>query len=393
MKIKSLEINGIGGIRHLNLQFIDKMNIICGANGIGKTTILDIISDAFSSNTQSKLKRNALSDIGKYKIEIVVNENENEISLNKEIKIREFKPDSGEYYSALHEYSRDIMYFGVERNLKYIKLNSISSDPKRQNYIMEQMVISGIQGDDIKNWFVNRYLFVDKPGSLYPEQIVNYNLAKSIFSVLDDSIKFKTVLANSFDIILNSDKGDIYFEYLSSGYKSCIYIIFGIIKEIEYRTADKPIEAQAFKGVILIDEIDLHLHPIWQAELVKALKHTFPHAQFIVTTHSPSVLQTLDAREIIALGATNDGNTVAKDLNLGRYGLQGWTLEEILKYVMEMPTTTSQLYKETLKNFDDAMNKEDREAILKQYDLLKEMLHINNPLRKLLSIQVAEWEE
>ena len=45
MKIKSLEIDGVGGIGHLEVSFGYGMNVICGANGIGKTTILDIISE------------------------------------------------------------------------------------------------------------------------------------------------------------------------------------------------------------------------------------------------------------------------------------------------------------------------------------------------------------
>ena len=135
------------------------------------------------------------------------------------------------------------------------------------------------------------------------------------------------------------------------------------------------------------------MHPIWQAELVKALKIIFPKAQFILTTHSPSILQTLEKEEIIALAYDEDRNTCLKELNLGKYGLQGWTLEEILKNIMEMPTTTSKLYQDTLRKFDQAMNMENREEILKQYELLREMLHPDNPLRKLLSIQVSEWED
>ena len=72
--------------------------------------------------------------------------------------------------------------------------------------------------------------------------------------------------------------------------------------------------------------------------------------------------------------------------------MRGWTLEEIMKDVMEMPAVTSQLYQETLKRFDKAMNQEEQNLIIEQYNLLKEMLHPENPLRKLLSIQVAEWE-
>ena len=52
----------------------------------------------------------------------------------------------------------------------------------------------------------------------------------------------------------------------------------------------------------LLMKIDLHLHPTWQAGLVEALKTIFPRVQFILTTHSPSILQILEKDEIIALG-------------------------------------------------------------------------------------------
>lgn len=393
MKIKSLVVDGIGGIHHLELSFGEGINVICGANGIGKTTILDIISDAFNCNSSSKLKRNALYEEGKYNIQLSLKEDGKQVIKNKKEKVENFQPSSGECRMGWHKYSNALLYFGINRNINYIKLNSITSDPERQDYICGKMAINGMQADDIKNWFVNRYLFVDKKDSLSQEQIQNYRLAEKAFSVLDDTVNFKTVVARTYDIMLNTPKGDIYFEYLSSGYKSCIYIIFGIIKEIEYRSSEKSIQAKQFDGVVLIDEVDLHLHPIWQAGLIKALKRIFPYVQFILTTHSPSILQTLEKNEIIALGCNEEGNTYLKELNLGEYGLQGWTLEEILKYVMEMPATTSQLYQETLSKFDEAMNNEDRDTILQQYELLKEMLHLDNPLRKLLAIQVAEWEE
>lgn len=390
MRIKSLVVDGIGGIQHLELQFIDSMNVICGANGIGKTTILDIISDAFSSNISSKLKRNALCEKGSYFISI--SDIENQI-LEKTEDVEKFQPNAEVYRGGWEHYSNNLLYFGIDRNINYAKLESVTSDPEREDYIVGQMAVNGIQANDIKNWFVNRYLFVDKKGSLTYEQIENYKLAEKAFGVLDDTVNFKTVIARTYDIMLTTSKGDIYFEYLSSGYKSCIYIIFGIIKEIEYRTSERPVQANKFAGVVLIDEVDLHLHPIWQAGLIKALKAIFPYAQFILTTHSPSVLQILEKEEIIALGYNEKGDTYLKELNLGKYGLQGWTLEEILKYVMEMPATTSGLYQETLAKFDDAMNKEDKDLILQQYNILRETLHSCNPLQKLLAIQVAEWED
>lgn len=55
------------------------------------------------------------------------------------------------------------------------------------------------------------------------------------------------------------------------------------------------------KGVVLIDELDLHLHPKWQRHVVADLKKAFPMLQFIVTTHSPVIVQSLESEELINL--------------------------------------------------------------------------------------------
>lgn len=48
------------------------------------------------------------------------------------------------------------------------------------------------------------------------------------------------------------------------------------------------------EGLVLIDELDLHLHPVWQQGLIAGLKHTFPRLQFVATTHSPLLLSGLE---------------------------------------------------------------------------------------------------
>ncbi len=392
MKIKLLVIDGIAGIQHLELNFNQSINVICGINGIGKTTILDVIADAFNAGVTSKLKRNAQCSVGKYKIEIELEAENGKTSDSKEVLIDVFQPDTSFYHGTWQNYAKKVLSFGIDRNIHYIKLSAVISDPKRGSYDNGKMAVEGISADDIKSWFVQRFLFYDKQGSLNEKQKANFEFSKTIFGILDNTVTFKTVAAGSLDIILSTDRGEIYFEYLSAGYKSCIYIILGMIKEIEYRFVEIPIEAKEFDGVVLIDESELHLHPSWQGELIRTLKTIFPQTQFIVTTHSPNVLQCLEKDEIIALGKDERGNTIVKKLQLGKFGLRGWTLEEIMKDVMEMPAVTSQLYQETLKRFDKAMNQEEQNLIIEQYNLLKEMLHPENPLRKLLSIQVAEWE-
>lgn len=60
------------------------------------------------------------------------------------------------------------------------------------------------------------------------------------------------------------------------------------------------------RGVVLIDELDLHLHPKWQKHVVRDLKAAFPNIQFIVTSHSPIIVQSLSAEELINLDRLSD---------------------------------------------------------------------------------------
>jgi predicted ATP-binding protein involved in virulence len=69
----------------------------------------------------------------------------------------------------------------------------------------------------------------------------------------------------------------------------------------------KAVEPKQMRAVVLIDELDLHLHPTWQRALIPALKSTFPNIQFIVTTHSPLVLSGLEPDEIIRLDLNAEG--------------------------------------------------------------------------------------
>ena len=389
MKIESLQIDGIGGIKSLYLEFHEGLNVICGANGVGKTTILDIIADAFVY-AGCNLKRNASFKKGKYSI---FYKNAKEVSVKKNVEVCEFSPEKNDTRGNSSIESQYILLFSINRTINYNMLQAIPKDTSRSNVDSARQLISGVQISDLKGWFVNRYVFFDKNDSLSNEQKCNFELATKALSLLDPTVQFHTVDAGSLDIMLTTKHGEVYFEYLSAGYKSCFSLVLGLIKEIELRFKSPFIKAEDFNGVVLIDEIDLHLHPTWQGPLIQSLKQLFPKVQFIVTTHSPSILQTLKSEEIIALSCDENGDTVRKEFELGQYGLQGWTIEEILKYIMGMKIITSAEYESAIKRFDNAMNEEDIGRIKELYNILKEMLHPSNVLLKMFEIQIAGFEE
>jgi len=97
----------------------------------------------------------------------------------------------------------------------------------------------------------------------------------------------------------NGKKEKLKFSQLSDGYRN----IIGMVADIAYRCIklNPHLGKNAVKetpGIVLIDELDLHLHPNWQRRIVEDLKNTFPNIQFIATTHSPFIIQSLRAEEL-----------------------------------------------------------------------------------------------
>ncbi|MFN4877986.1 MAG: AAA family ATPase, partial [Aphanizomenon sp.] len=99
-------------------------------------------------------------------------------------------------------------------------------------------------------------------------------------------------------------------------------------------------------GVVLIDEIELHLHPKWQREIIPALTRTFPHCQFIVTTHSPQVISQIKPQGIYILEKTNDG-IIAKRPE-SSYGRDS---NQILEDLMDVPERPQEIKQDLLKLF------------------------------------------
>lgn len=386
MNIKKVEIKGIGGIKDLTLEFHEGLNLICGTNGVGKTTILDCISNIFVQN-RPNVKKNVSSDQGKFSMELNIDDSEVK---TLEYLVSEFEPENTkDFINIASRYSRNILVFKSSRTLEYTKLENIGRDPEKPESKTANEAYIGINAIDIKNWFIQRYMWAAHKDKLSEQQIKNLEMAKECFNSLDEDVMFSRVIPDTFDIMVNTKQGEVYFEYLSSGYKSCVYILLGIIKEIEWRYKKPHILVEDFSDIILIDEIDVHLHPQWESALVNALKKLVPKAQIIATTHSPSMIQCANPNEIIPLAFDENNNVVLREVNSSKYGFQGWTIEEILVDVMGMKNTKSGLYNETIKAYDIALDYENFEEAKKHYKILEEMLHPNNPIKKILKIQMA----
>ncbi|EHB50137.1 MULTISPECIES: AAA family ATPase [Paenibacillus] len=381
MKVEKLIIQNIGGIKNLTLEFIDGLNLICGINGVGKSTILDCIVSSFSLYPAEGLRRNSNSEYGEWTISV-----DGTIFKNS---LRIFRPEEQIVnHNPLGPSIKNIIYVKEQRPLKYSRLQSISRDNDFDQSQYSARITNGLNGDSIKNWFINRLAF-ERQGNFTSQEKHNLQTARNSFSLLDPNVEYSHVLHDSLDIMLKTTRGEIYFEYLSTGFKSCLFIILGIIKEIEFNFKDPKIKVNEFDGVILIDEVDAHLHPYWQGRFLKVLKEVFPSSQIIATTHSPHMIQEADAKEIIALTIDENSNVSRLELDQLEFGFKGWTIEEILEDVMGLKETQSNRYLEVKNEFERAIEHEDIIKAEYTYEILNKMLHPRSPMRKIYQLQLG----
>ena len=139
------------------------------------------------------------------------------------------------------------------------------------------------------------------------------------------------------------------FDQLSGGYR----IVLALAADLARRMAQgnphlaNPLASEA---IVLIDEVELHLHPAWQQRVLTDLLRTFPNTQFIVSTHSPQVLTTVKPEHIIAL-RREGGHIVAGQASAATYGAEAGDVLFAEMGVDERPSGNK--FVDTLKAYMD----------------------------------------
>jgi predicted ATP-binding protein involved in virulence len=360
MKIKSVYLDNIRLFHDFNLSCIDHNNdefynvvLIVGENGKGKSTFLEAIVSCFTMNNSlyggNIFNDNDISnnmDIGTIIVDTKMNEKEIEY-LKNSINRYDFFQYIVKKDRAVKEnqelqktnswslYNRDgkrignnnvklplffdgkpsnnflILYFDVFRIIPKIPINGpdYSNLPKSP---IEKSLSSSIQHQNInerfqitKQWLVNLDY---KEAKLHQDTGQNTGLMREVidaFNILFAPYTFSKITHKS-HIMFKTPDGDVDIDNLSDGLKS----VFSIIGEMLFRFSlpymdQDNIDIKSIlntEAIVLIDEIDCHLHPKWQKNIIPALRRLFPNVQFIITTHSPFVVSSVYPDEVYKLG-------------------------------------------------------------------------------------------
>ena len=143
-----------------------------------------------------------------------------------------------------------------------------------------------------------------------------------------DLIIEPTTDIREYRLVLKKENTEVEVDQLSSGEKSVLILVADIARRLCLLNPlnENPLHGQ---GIVLIDEIDLHLHPKWQSVIVEKLQNIFPNVQWVMTTHSPFVLQDVSKDSVLIL---ENGQLSRPEATLGQ------DISTVLNQVMKVKT-------------------------------------------------------
>lgn len=386
MKINSISITNFRCFEEMNIKLNPKMNVIIGNNGVGKTTILDALSiaigsfflgiDSIDSNgIRQDDVRFITTTVGstvdrqpQYPVILECNADlDDNISWIRELNSNGGKTTYGkadkikDYASKLQSKVRSgdtsiclpiISYYGTGRLWAQKRKKQEKTRPKeRFNRFLGYTDCLSAESNEkfMLDWFEKMTYIKLQEEKDVPELkavlgAIEQCYIESGAAASDVKVQF-SVKSGQLEITYKDKTGNICkhpFHELSAGYRNML----SLVADIAYRMAmlNPQLLGDVIKkteGVVLIDEVDLHLHPIWQKRILKTLSSIFPEVQFIVTTHAPSVISSVTADELLIL----DGNTCAPF----DFEVYGKDVNSVLSEIMgtsERPDEVAQMFDE-----------------------------------------------
>ena len=185
-------------------------------------------------------------------------------------------------------------------------------------------------------------------------------------------------------------KGDevVPISVLSAGYQSLIWMIFDIAYRMAVLNPFMTDDIHETTGIVLIDELDVHLHPRWQWKIIEVLRHVFPCVQFIATTHSPIIIAS--AKSVWCI---NIENIRKPKCSMNGYGLEVDYILKNIQHAANLPDLVTQMLKDFYQYVDDGSLHQAEGMLLK----LENEIGLENPIvvkaRERLDLEIAFAED
>ncbi len=329
MRIEKLELKNFRGFEDLTINFPENNNVavFIGKNGSGKSSILDAIWMSIPLSIQNRFRINLDDSIGSEDVKrgseftrIITkfsNSEEPIKSFWSNTSNSSFDPDYEIQEFNLKDFE-DVFGFNYPDTRNFILFDSSIDYKEFLNWFVDKENLENQEKINQKKWdfelselkvvrsAIKNFLAEMEYERLNGIRVIRVENKKKIESKENADLEIKEPISSwgsNINTSLVIDKGDEVFSLsqLASGEKSILLLVADIAHKLTDKDPIKNQNALDKHGFILIDEIQMHLHPNWQRKILPALTKTFPNVQFIVTTHSPQVVSSLNKESIFIL--------------------------------------------------------------------------------------------
>ena len=372
MHIQTLTLNHYRGAKSLTLALHPRLNVFVGTNGAGKSTVLDAATILLSwavnrirtpgASGRPISEDDITNDYPSASIAIEAAHDSETVTwrlakgrrgqraLEKPTNLTELNSYVKQVQAQITDEAASIplfIYYPVNRAVLDIPLRIRGKHSFELLTAYDNSLTTGATFRTFFEWFREREDLENElkarsqqPPSLFEEQQPipqvpdpQLEAVRSAIHQFLPEFKNLTVRRNPLRMEIKKGRQLLTVNQLSDGEKCLIALVSDLARRmaIANPAANNPL---AGKGIVLIDEIDLHLHPKWQRIIVPKLLEVFPNCQFIISTHSPHVLTHVQPENIFLL-QWQDGSITAQKPSES----YGKNVDRILEDLMGLETT------------------------------------------------------
>ena len=404
MHFKRTEIKNFKSIEKMSLNFSSGVNLLIGDNGVGKTTVLEALAlsvqtyfsrmnDITKKGITQKDVRFTSSLVGdasqhrmyytpttiKSTVELGGVEYSSEISREDETNATRTKYAGKELAAAGRELLNSqteilpvICYFSTSRVVDTQKASTSSVGKNKLNdrrcgYM--DCLNATLDRKALTDWAFKMAMAEYKKGMPIAEYEAFKKAVGTFMQKMNDLDEIPLVeYTRDFEDITYTENGKtMLVNYLSAGYQSLLWMLMEISFRIALLNPEMSDYSQA-EGIVLIDEIDMHLHPRWQWKILDALHSSFPKAQFIAATHSPIIISSFRDAKLLSIGQNG-----VEELS----GAYAYSIDDVVAYKQGSSGIPQELWQRK-KEFEDAFYQRDKQNSQKALDGMKELFGEDN---------------
>jgi len=369
MHIQKLKLERFRGAKDLTLALNDRLNLFVGVNGSGKSTVLDTTAILLSwfvnrikhSGTSGRpiAEHDIQNDESSANLQITLCDESSALDWNiSKVRKGYSKKNGASDLIALSEKARQIqsamtehhgqinlpllVYYPVNRAVLDIPLRIKEKHSFDLLSVYDESLTSGASFRTFFEWFREREDLENENRKYANEPIKpeGFQLPDPQLETVRDALsqfmpEFKnlTVRRNPLRMEVEKSGEKLTVNQLSDG-ERCLMAMVGDMARrmaIANPMLANPLEG---KGVVLIDEIDLHLHPQWQRMVIPRMIKLFPNCQFLISTHSPHIITHVQPENLFLLSMTEQGLEALRPTES-----YGKTVERVLEDLMGLETT------------------------------------------------------